>query len=155
MISGQRYQRSDLCRSCLCSYFVDLHLRQIQHQADQEEAGPGEGSQGDRQLGCGRWGRQQRVKNDPQFMDGSLIEYQNKNITKNKLCWECHTRDLRFKIQDNLQTHCIKFQDTPDSECSKFNKKNPYGGWVGGWFFQEIIPLRGSILQAGTCQILS
>ena len=26
---------------------------------------------------------------------------------------------------------------------------------VGGWFFQEIIPLRGSILQAGTCQILS
>ena len=27
------------------------------------------------------------------------------------------------------------------------------GGWVGG-FFQEIFPLRGSILQAGTCQIL-
>ena len=30
-------------------------------------------------------------------------------------------------------------------------------GWVGGWvggFFQEIFPLRGSILQAGTCQIL-
>ena len=26
---------------------------------------------------------------------------------------------------------------------------------VGGWFFQEILPLRGSILQAGTCQILS
>ena len=26
---------------------------------------------------------------------------------------------------------------------------------VGGWFFQEVIPLRGSILQAGTCQILS
>ena len=35
------------------------------------------------------------------------------------------------------------------------------GGWlgqevvtaylVGGWFFQEILPLRGSILQAGTC----
>ena len=35
------------------------------------------------------------------------------------------------------------------------------GGWVGGWvgvwvgFLQEIMPLRGSILQAGTCQILS
>ena len=29
------------------------------------------------------------------------------------------------------------------------------GGWVGGQFFQEIIPLRGSILQAGTCQIPS
>ena len=29
------------------------------------------------------------------------------------------------------------------------------GGWAGGWFFQEILPLRGSILQAGTCQILS
>ena len=32
------------------------------------------------------------------------------------------------------------------------------GGWgVGGWAGgpgQEIIPLRGSILQAGTCQIL-
>ena len=26
---------------------------------------------------------------------------------------------------------------------------------VGGWFFKEIIPLRGSILQAETCQILS
>ena len=75
---------------------------------------------------------------------------------KNKLCWECHTRDLRFKIQDNPETPFIKFQDTPDSECSKFNKKNPYGGWrVGGRFFQEILPLRGSILQAGTCQILS
>ena len=29
------------------------------------------------------------------------------------------------------------------------------GGWVGGQFFQEIIPLRGSILQAETCYILS
>ena len=29
------------------------------------------------------------------------------------------------------------------------------GGWLGGWFFQEILPLRGSILQAGTCKILS
>ena len=27
--------------------------------------------------------------------------------------------------------------------------------WVGGWFLQEILPLRGSILQVGTCQILS
>ena len=27
--------------------------------------------------------------------------------------------------------------------------------WVGGWFFQEILPLCGYILQAGTCQILS
>ena len=26
---------------------------------------------------------------------------------------------------------------------------------MGGWFFQERLPLRGSILQAGTCQILS
>ena len=30
------------------------------------------------------------------------------------------------------------------------------GGWLAGtWFFQEIIPLRGSILQVATCQILS
>ena len=29
------------------------------------------------------------------------------------------------------------------------------GGRVGGRFFQDILPLRGSILQAGTCQILS
>ena len=43
----------------------------------------------------------------------------------------------------------------PDLEWSIFHKKNPYGGWVGGRFFQEIIPLRGSILQAETCQILS
>ena len=28
-------------------------------------------------------------------------------------------------------------------------------GWVGGWFFQEILPLRGSILQAETRQILN
>ena len=27
--------------------------------------------------------------------------------------------------------------------------------WVGGTFFQKIIPLRCSILQVGTCQILS
>ena len=27
-------------------------------------------------------------------------------------------------------------------------QENPYGRWVGGWFFQEILPLRGSILQA-------
>ena len=29
------------------------------------------------------------------------------------------------------------------------------GGWVGGGPSQEIIPLRGCILQAETCQILS
>ena len=34
-------------------------------------------------------------------------------------------------------------------------QENPYGRWAGGRFFQEILPLRGSILQAGTCQILS
>ena len=28
-------------------------------------------------------------------------------------------------------------------------------GWSGGWFFRKIMPLRGSILQVGTCQILS
>ena len=31
----------------------------------------------------------------------------------------------------------------------------PAGGWVGGPLLQEIMPLRGSILQVGTCQILS
>ena len=25
-------------------------------------------------------------------------------------------------------------------------------GWVDGWFFQDILPHRGPILQAGTCQ---
>ena len=34
-------------------------------------------------------------------------------------------------------------------------QESPYGRWAGGRFFQEILPLRGSILQAGTCQILS
>ena len=34
-------------------------------------------------------------------------------------------------------------------------QENPYGRWPGGWFFQDIIPLCGSILQAETCQILS
>ena len=29
------------------------------------------------------------------------------------------------------------------------------GGWMGGPLLQEIIPLRGSILQVGTCQIFS
>ena len=37
--------------------------------------------------------------------------------------------------------------------------QNLLGGWVGGWvgglFLQEILPLRGSILQVGTCQIFS
>ena len=33
-------------------------------------------------------------------------------------------------------------------------KKIHMVGWVGGRFFQDIIPLRGSILQAGTCKIL-
>ena len=41
------------------------------------------------------------------------------------------------------------------SEWSIFNKKNLSGGWVGGLFLQEILPLRGSILQAGPCKILS
>ena len=27
--------------------------------------------------------------------------------------------------------------------------------WVGGWFIRVIMPLCGSILQVGTCQILS
>ena len=35
----------------------------------------------------------------------------------------------------------------------------PAGGWLGGWvggpLLQEIMPLRGSILQVGTCQIFS
>ena len=31
----------------------------------------------------------------------------------------------------------------------------PAGGWLGGPLLQEIMPLRGSILQVGTCQILS
>ena len=39
----------------------------------------------------------------------------------------------------------------------------PAGGWLAGWLagwlggplLQEIMPLRGSILQVGTCQILS
>ena len=39
----------------------------------------------------------------------------------------------------------------------------PAGGWMAGWMagwlggplLQEIMPLRGSILQVGTCQILS
>ena len=29
------------------------------------------------------------------------------------------------------------------------------GGWLAGWFFQDIIALHGSILQVGTRQILS
>ena len=32
------------------------------------------------------------------------------------------------------------------------------GGWMGGWiggYLEEIMPLRGFILQAGTCQILN
>ena len=35
----------------------------------------------------------------------------------------------------------------------KYKLENPYGLWAGGCFFQEILTLRGSILQAGTCQI--
>ena len=34
-------------------------------------------------------------------------------------------------------------------------QENHYGRWVGGWFLQDMIPLCGSISQAGTCQILS
>ena len=36
-----------------------------------------------------------------------------------------------------------------------YRKSLAVGGWVGGGPSQEIIPLRGSILQAVTCQILS
>ena len=36
-------------------------------------------------------------------------------------------------------------------------KSYPVGGWVGGWVANTyiVMPLRGSILQVGTCQILS
>ena len=36
-----------------------------------------------------------------------------------------------------------------------YRKSLAVGGWVAGGPNQEIIPLRGSILQAETCQILS
>ena len=72
----------------------------------------------------------------------------------NKLSWECHTRDLRFKMKDNPQTPCINCQDTPRLRVEYIQQEKSIW-WVGGWFFQEIIPLRGSILQAETCKILS
>ena len=40
-------------------------------------------------------------------------------IKFNKLGWECHTRDLRYKIEDNTQTPCINCHDTPDSPSGK------------------------------------
>ena len=61
----------------------------------------------------------------------------------------------KWTIDIQLEFHCI------NGGGKIFNQENPYGrvdGWVDGWvggFFQEIFPLRGSILQAGTCQILS
>ena len=64
-------------------------------------------------------------------------------------------RSLFWHYQDNPPTPFIHCLDTIDSKLSIFNKKNLYGGWVGGLFLQEIIPLRGSILQVGTCQIFS
>ena len=69
----------------------------------------------------------------------------------NKLGLEYYTRDLRFKIKDNPQTP----SETPQTEIRVYSaRKIHMVGWVGG-FFQEIITLRGSILQVGTCQILS
>ena len=60
-----------------------------------------------------------------------------------------------WHYQDNPLTPSIHCQDTIDSQLSTFNKENLYGRWSGGWFLQEILPLHGSILQVGTCQILS
>ena len=41
--------------------------------------------------------------------------------------------------------------------CRSESSKYKLGHWVSGWevFFQEILPLHGSILQAGTYQIFS
>ena len=71
---------------------------------------------------------------------------------ENKLGWECHTQDLSFKIQNNTSN----IAKTPQSGVYSTRKLHMVGGgWVGGRFFQDILPLLGSILQAGTCQILS
>ena len=50
--------------------------------------------------------------------------------------------------------------ETPQTEIRLYSARKIHmvGGWVGVWvggFFQEIIPLRGSILQVGTRQILT
>ena len=62
------------------------------------------------------------------------------------------TPHLRTRANENLSTYLYWARDT--SQNFK-DKKLHMVGWVGGWFFQDILPLRGSILQAGTCQILS
>ena len=45
-----------------------------------------------------------------------------------------------------------------DAEQNWKKKQTELAGWSGrsvGWFLQKIIPLYGSILQAGTCRIFS
>ena len=36
--------------------------------------------------------------------DGELKKWEKNGKKENKLGWECHTRELGFKIQDNPQT---------------------------------------------------
>ena len=61
-------------------------------------------------------------------------------------------------MEDNPQTPCVNCPDTPRLRVEYIQQEKSIwlvGGWVGGWLLQEILPLSGSILQAGTYQILS
>ena len=75
------------------------------------------------------------------------------DFSSNKLSWECHTRDLRFNIEDN--PHTLHKLQRHSRLRVYFIQQEKSIWWVGGWFFQEILPLRGSILQTGACKILS
>ena len=53
------------------------------------------------------------------------------------------------------RTYFVDGRNNWGGDTAQHRKKKLSCGWVGGGPSQEIIPLRGSILQAETCQILS
>ena len=53
------------------------------------------------------------------------------------------------------RTYFVDWRNNWGGDTAQYRKKKLSCGWVGGGPSQEIIPLRGSILQADTCQILS
>ena len=79
--------------------------------------------------------------------------------------------DNSTKVQDTAHNFCTKGGDTAHNfqskggdtahniptkgEDTEHNFQTLAVGWVAGWDMIIIMPLRGSILQAETCQILS
>ena len=61
----------------------------------------------------------------------------------------------KFYVKGGDTAHIIQYNEMKDRRVMDGWLDGWMAGWLAGWFFAIIMPLRGSILQVGTCQILS